>query len=151
MTREETSKYSDLQKDGSARQFTFPMAVKSLITSPSWGMSLDTHGVYQIKGIAWTGAGRIKRVEVSADGGQTWADAMLDEHVLPHALTRFRAAWRWDGSPAVLMSRAIDETGEVQPTRQTLLDGRNAGTFYHYNGIQPWQVSADGEVTNVHV
>ena len=149
MAKDETSKYSDIQKDGSSKLFTFPMGVKSLISSPSPGLDLGARGVYQIRGIAWSGAGRIRRVEVSADGGQTWADAMLDEHVLPMSLTRFRAAWRWDGSPSVLMSRATDETGAVQPTRASIVAERSRGAFYHYNGIQAWQVSEAGEVSNV--
>ena len=150
MARDETSKYSDLQKDGKAKLFTFPMDVKSLITSPSYGFSLGERGIYQVKGIAWSGAGKIIRVDISADGGQTWAEAALDEHVLPKCLTRFRAAWRWDGSPSVIMSRAIDEQGNVQPTRDALIAERAAGTFYHYNGIQAWQIDEDGEVTNVY-
>ena len=151
MAKDETSKYSDLQKDGSAKLFTFPMGVKSLITSPSFGMRLGPHGVYQLSGIAWSGHGRIRRVEVSADGGQTWVEAALDQHVLPLCLTRFRAAWRWDGTPSVLMSRAIDERGNVQPGRAAVLAERSSGNFYHYNGIQAWQVGDGGEVSNVYV
>jgi sulfane dehydrogenase subunit SoxC len=150
MTRDETSKYSDLNEEGIATLFTFPMGVKSLITSPSHGFTMGPTGSYQLSGIAWSGAGRIRRVEVSADGGKTWADAALDEHVLPKCLTRFRAAWRWDGGPAILMSRAIDETGNVQPTRSEVLEGRANGAFYHYNGIQAWAISEGGEVTNVY-
>jgi sulfane dehydrogenase subunit SoxC len=151
MTKDETSKYSDLRDDGIAELFTFPMGVKSLITSPSPGLSLGPAGVYQVSGIAWSGGGRIRRVEVSADGGRSWADAALDEHVLPKCLTRFRSPWRWNGGPAVLMSRAIDESGSVQPTRPAVLEGRATNSFYHFNGIQAWQVGADGEVRNVYV
>jgi sulfane dehydrogenase subunit SoxC len=149
MAREETSKYSDLHPDGKARLFTFPMGVKSVITSPSPGLDLGARGVYQVKGIAWSGAGRIRRVEVSADGGRTWGDALLDEHVLPKCLTRFRIPWRWDGSPSVLKSRAIDETGAIQPTRDAIIAERGRNFFYHYNGIQAWQVLESGEVRNV--
>ncbi|MEM7020265.1 MAG: molybdopterin-dependent oxidoreductase, partial [Pseudomonadota bacterium] len=151
MSKEETSKYSDLRADGSARLFTFQMDVKSVITSPSPGLTLKQKGIYQISGLAWSGAGKIKRVEVSTDGGQSWAEALLDEHVLPKCTTRFRAAWRWDGGPATLLSRAIDETGAVQPTRDMLMEGRGAGSFYHYNGIQAWQVSETGESENVYL
>lgn len=150
MSREETSKYSDLQMDGTAKLFSFPMGVKSLITSPSSGMQLGPQGIYQLKGIAWSGAGRIIRVDVSADGGKTWAEAALDEHVLPKSLTRFRSAWRWDGSPSIIMSRAIDEQGNVQPTRSSILAERARGSGYHYNGIQAWLVDASGAVTNVY-
>lgn len=150
MSREETSKYSDLQKDGSSKLFSFPMAVKSLITSPSSAMQLGPPGVYQLSGIAWSGGGRIIRVDVSADGGKSWAEAALDEHVLAKCLTRFRSAWRWDGSPSVIMSRAIDENGNVQPPRSSIIAERARGSFYHYNGIQAWQINAAGEVSNVY-
>jgi sulfane dehydrogenase subunit SoxC len=151
MTRDETSKYSDLQDSGELQLFTFPMGVKSVITSPSPGLDLGSAGVYQVSGIAWSGAGKIHRVEVSADGGNSWADAALDEHVLPQCLTRFRSAWRWNGGPAVILSRATDDDGNVQPTRAAVLQGRAVGTFYHYNGIQAWQVNRDGKVSNVYV
>ena len=151
MSREETSKYTDLQSDGRSLMFTFPMGVKSVITNPSYGFTLGQRGMYQISGIAWSGAGRIARVEVSADGGQSWADAVLDAQVLPQCLTRFRAAWRWDGSPAVIMSRAIDERGNVQPTRDTVAEGRaNDTLLYHVNAIQAWHIGQNGTVTNVH-
>lgn len=150
MAKDETSKYSDLNEQGVATLFTFPMGVKSVITSPSHGLQLGPRGIYQVKGIAWSGGGRIARVEVSADGGASWAEAALDAQVLPKCLTRFRTAWRWDGGPAVLMSRAVDEAGNVQPTRSEVLEGRAAGAFYHYNGIQAWQVTANGEVRNVY-
>ena len=88
---------------------------------------------------------------MSADGGRSWAEAALDEHVLPMCLTRFRAAWRWDGGAATLMSRAVDDTGAVQPTRATVMADRAPGAFYHYNGIQAWQVSDAGELSNVYV
>ncbi len=150
MTRDETSKYSDLQDDGVSRLFTFPMGVKSVITSPSPDLQMGEPGIYQISGIAWTGAGKIRRVEVSADGGKSWADAALDEHVMSKCLTRFRSAWRWDGASAVILSRATDEAGNIQPTRDAVLEGRSKRGFYHYNGIQAWQVNANGEVNNVY-
>ncbi len=150
MSKDETSKYSDLNDEGIATLFTFPMGVKSVITSPSHGMTMGPAGTYQVSGIAWSGSGKIRRVEVSADGGQSWADAALDEHVLSKCLTRFRSAWQWDGGPAVIMSRATDETGSVQPTRVQVLEGRANGAFYHYNGIQAWAVSENGGVNNVY-
>lgn len=151
MSREETSKYSDLRPDGSALLFTFPMGVKSVITAPSPGLGLPGLGTWEISGLAWSGHGRIRRVEVSADGGRSWTDAHLEEPVRDRCLTRFRAAWRWDGGPAVLMSRAIDNAGGVQPDRRQWLDEHGARTFYHYNAVQPWSVSADGAIRNVHV
>jgi sulfane dehydrogenase subunit SoxC len=149
MSRDETAKYTDLQSNGRARMFTFEMGVKSVITSPSHGFKLRDKGLYQISGIAWSGAGRIASVEVSADGGKSWADAALDAHVLPKSLTRFRAAWRWDGSPSVIMSRAVDESGNVQPDRDAVLAGRARGAIYHVNAIQAWKIDRDGTVSNV--
>lgn len=150
MTRDETSKYSDLRDDGIAELFTYPMGVKSVISSPSPGLTLGPKGLYQVSGLAWSGSGSIKKVEVSADGGRTWTEALLDQHVLPFCLTRFRTAWRWDGEPAVLMSRASDSAGNVQPSRDAAMAGRAAGSFYHYNGIQAWRVTDRGELHNVY-
>ena len=150
MTKDETSKYSDLQPNGRSLLFTFPMEVKSVITSPSGMQTMQGAGLYQISGIAWSGFGRVRRVDISADGGKSWAQAALDEPVLSMCATRFRLPWRWDGSPSVLMSRAIDETGAVQPTRAALMAGRGAQFRYHYNAIQSWNVSAAGEVSNVY-
>jgi len=150
MTKDETSRYSDLMADGRSRLFTFPMGVKSVITSPSPGLGLGPRGRYRISGISWSGSGRIRRVEVSADGGASWTDAVLDTHVLPKCCTRFQAAWDWNGAPAVIMSRATDEAGDIQPTHAALMAGRAGNTFYHYNAIQAWRVDADGEVHNVH-
>jgi sulfane dehydrogenase subunit SoxC len=150
MTRDETSKYSDLYPDGHASLFTFPMGVKSIITSPSGQQSMRGPGLYQISGLAWSGAGTIRRVEVSADGGRTWGEAELSGPVLSKALVRFRMPWRWNGGAAVLQSRAIDETGAVQPTRAALLAERGPNYRYHYHAIQSWQVSERGEVRNVY-
>jgi sulfane dehydrogenase subunit SoxC len=149
-TREETSKYTDLMPDGTARQFTFVMDVKSVITSPSGGQKLAQPGFREISGIAWTGRGRIRAVDVSVDGGRNWQAATLQEPVLPLALTRFRLPWRWDGGPAVLQSRATDESGQTQPTRAQLIGLRGQNSLYHYNAIQSWRVAAGGEVSNVH-
>jgi sulfane dehydrogenase subunit SoxC len=151
MTKDETSKYSDLQPNGRSLLFTFPMEVKSVITSPSGAQTMQGPGLYQISGVAWSGFGRIRRVEISADGGKTFAEAALDGPVLPQAFTRFRLAWRWNGSPSVLMSRAVDETGAVQPTRAVLMATRGAQFRYHYNAIQSWNVAAGGAVSNAYV
>ena len=148
MTREETSKYTDAMADGTIRQFTFPMDVKSVITWPSTGHVLSSLGTWEIRGIAWSGHGRIETVEVSVDGGETWNEAELQGTVLPICHTRFSFLWEWDGAETVIMSRATDETGVVQPTRQQLLDARGANYVYHYNGIQAWRVHPDGSVTN---
>ncbi len=151
MTRDETSKYSDLRDDGVATLFSFPMGVKSVITSPSPGLDLGQPGIYQVSGIAWSGAGKIRRVEISADGGKSWADAALDNHVMSKCLTRFRSAWRWDGGEATLLSRAIDAAGNVQPARDVALEHRGSNSLYHFNGIQAWRVSREGRSSNVYV
>ncbi|MBV8624887.1 MAG: sulfite dehydrogenase [Herbaspirillum sp.] len=151
MSREETSKYTDSLPDGTARQFTFLMETKSVITFPAPDHRLREAGFYQISGLAWTGRGRIKRVDVSTDGGRNWSTAALQEPVLDRALTRFTLPWRWDGAPTVLQSRAIDESGYVQPTGRQLVDARGLESNYHFNAIQSWKVAADGVITNVQV
>jgi len=148
MTRWETSKYTDLLADGTARQFTFDMEAKSVITRPSGGDRLPAAGIYEVTGLAWSGRGAIARVDVSVDGGRTWRDAELQEPILPRAHTRFRWSWTWDGAPAVLQSRATDDTGYVQPTRTELVAARGLNSNYHNNAIQSWKVAADGAVTN---
>jgi sulfane dehydrogenase subunit SoxC len=150
MTREETSKYTDLMPDGSARQFSMEMDTKSVITFPSGAMKLPRPGFYEITGLAWSGRGAIARVEVSTDGGQTWTEAALDGPVLPKCHTRFRLPWTWTGEEAVLQSRAVDETGSVQPTLGELVAVRGTKSVYHLNAIQSWHVAPGGEVTNVH-
>jgi sulfane dehydrogenase subunit SoxC len=150
MARNETAKYTELQPDGKARQFTFVMEAKSLITSPSHGQHLPSAGYYQIGGLAWSGRGRIRRVEVSADGGRTWADAALQNPVLPRCLTRFRSPWHWSGRPAILKSRATDESGYVQPERQALISQRGSNGYFHCNAIVSWAVDEDGDVTHVY-
>jgi sulfane dehydrogenase subunit SoxC len=149
MARDETSKYSDLMPDGKARIFTYAMEAKSVITFPSGGQSLPGRGPHELTGLAWSGRGRIERVEVTTDGGKTWAAAALQEPRLPIALTRFRLAWQFNGEDALIASRAIDETGYVQPTRDELIAARGTNSIYHYNGVKVWRVRADGTVTNV--
>jgi sulfane dehydrogenase subunit SoxC len=150
MTKDETSRYTDLQADGTSLMFTYPMEVKSVITRPSPGVALQGPGLYEVSGIAWSGQGTIIKVEVSADGGQTWAAAALSDPVLPRALTRFRIPWKWNGAPAVLKSRATDDTGTVQPTREALVSAHGTNAIFHYNAIQAWQVETSGEVKNVY-
>ncbi|MBI3376047.1 MAG: sulfite dehydrogenase [Betaproteobacteria bacterium] len=150
-TRQETSRYTDLMPDGSARQFSFAMEAKSVITRPSGGHRVTYRGFHEISGLAWSGQGRIRRVDVSTDGGRNWREAALQEPVLHRALTRFRFAWNWDGSAALLQSRAMDETGYVQPTRAQMIALRGFNSRYHYNAIQSWGIAASGEVTHVQV
>src|SRR5712692_7920975 len=154
-TREETSKYTDvITTTGKARIFTFTMEAKSVITFPSGEMKLPGAGFYEITGLAWSGRGKIARVEVSADGGKSWSSAALQDPVLAISQTRFRFPWIWDGQPAVIQSRATDETGYSQPTHQQLISERGAletgSLFHHMNAVQSWGVAADGSVKNVH-
>jgi len=149
MTRDETSKYTDLLPDGRARQFSFVMEVKSAITQPSGRQSLPGPGFYEIRGLAWSGRGTIESVEVSTDGGQSWQAAELQEPRLPLAFTRFRLPWRWDGSETTLRSRARDDQGSVQPAVEELIRARGRASNYHNNGIKAWKIQSDGSVTSV--
>lgn len=146
MTREETSKYTDPLPHGTARSFSFVMDAKSLITYPAYPVKLSGKGWWGITGIAWSGRGKILRVDVSTDGGDRWHQAELEEPVLPKCHTRFRLPWKWEGGEAVLMSRATDETGYSQPSVGELLDVRGSGTQYHLNHVRAWTVRADGSV-----
>jgi sulfane dehydrogenase subunit SoxC len=146
MTRWETSKYTDPLLGQKARQFSFEMDAKSMITAPCVPNVL-TQGWRPVSGLAWTGRGRITRVEVSVDGGTSWHDATLHEPVLSKALTRFSWMWHWQGEEALILSRATDETGYVQPTRAELVAVRGPGTDYHFNQVVGWQVSASGQMT----
>jgi sulfane dehydrogenase subunit SoxC len=150
MTKDETSKYTVLTPGGKALQFVFPMEAKSLITQPSPGLAMKGPGLYEISGLAWSGYGKVAKVEVSADGGRSWAPAALQEPVLSRALTRFRMPWRWDGGPAMLQSRATDDTGYVQPTRADLLARRGPTGIYHFNGIMSWSVAPTGELKHAY-
>ena len=149
--KDETSKYTELQPNGIARQFDLIMGVKSVILRPSVGMTVPGAGFYEISGLAWSGHGRIARVEVTLDGGHSWTDAELTGPVLPQATCRFRLPWDWNGKDAVLQSRAIDEMGNTQPTHAALMTQRAPGQIYHYNAVQSWQVMADGAVRNIRV
>ncbi|MFK8042756.1 sulfite dehydrogenase [Congregibacter sp.] len=146
MTREETSKYTDPLKDGVARQFSVVMDARSVITSPTYPKQLEP-GWSEIRGIAWSGRGKIVAVEVSTDGGKTWDRASLQRPVLPKAHTRFGLPWKWDGKSTEIASRAIDDTGYVQPTRKQLIDARGPGNqLYHLNPVMHWIVESDGRV-----
>jgi sulfane dehydrogenase subunit SoxC len=147
MTREETSKYTDPLQDGTARQFSFVMDAKSTITFPSYPYVLPDRGWWEITGLAWTGRGRITRVEVSTDGGASWADAALQGPVLPKCTVRFRHLWEWNGGETIILSRATDETGYVQPTVQQLWEARGDQTRYHFNNQRAWKIASDGVVT----
>ena len=147
--REETSKYTDLLPSGKAYKFTWTMEAKSVITSPSPEKPMTDEGSNVIKGLAWSGNGRIARVDVSLDGGMNWQAARLHGPVLPKCLTRFTFDWKWDGEAALLQSRCVDETGYVQPDITTVQKVRGVNSIYHNNSIQTWQINPSGEVENV--
>lgn len=149
--REETSKYTDLLPEGKSREFTFAQECNSVITSPSPEKPLKDKGKYWLQGLAWSGRGKIKHIDVSFDGGVNWREARITSIVLPRALTRFGIEFDWDGSPALLQSRAVDETGYVQPTYGQLKKARGENSIYHKNAIHTWKVSPSGKVTNVQI
>lgn len=147
MTREETSKYSDAMADGRVEMFTFLMGVKSLITFPSYGLGLRGKGWHEIRGLAWSGAGKVTRVDISVDAGRSWHAAALQDPVLDKCTTRFRSGWDWNGRETIIMSRAMDETGNRQLPYAENEKRRGPRTFYHNNGIRAWKIHRDGTVT----
>jgi sulfane dehydrogenase subunit SoxC len=148
MTRLEAVDHTSLMPGGKARRFAFVMEAKSVITFPSGGQRLPGPGFYEITGLAWSGRGRVRRVDISTDAGKTWRAATLQEPILPFAHTRFRFPWRWRGQETLLQSRCIDETGYVQPTLAALVKVRGLQSTYYNNAIQTWKVAADGSVHN---
>ena len=149
--KDEAVHYIDLQPDGLHRQYTSIQECKSVVTTPSGGQVLLDKGFYNITGLAWSGRGKVKRVDVSVDGGRNWRTARLESPVLTKALTRFNLDWIWDGKPAIIQSRAMDDTGFVQPTYKQLRTVRGTRSIYHNNAIQSWLVQESGEVKNVQV
>ena len=150
-TKDEVLHYIDLMPDGLHRQYSGVQQCKSVITTPSGGQFLLEKGFYNISGLAWSGRGTIRRVDVSVDGGRNWRTARLERPVVSKALTRFNLGWVWDGKPAILQSRAIDDTGYVQPTIAQLRAMRGTRSIYHNNAIQSWLVVESGELSNVQV
>ncbi|SMN11265.1 Sulfur oxidation molybdopterin C protein [uncultured Candidatus Thioglobus sp.] len=150
MARNETAKYTELLPSGKAEQFSMEMVAKSLITSPVSGSTVPQHGLFQITGLAWSGRGKVAKVEVSADNGESWAEAALEEPILAKAFTRFRIPWHWQGKAAFLKSRVTDESGYVQPEREKLIAERGRHGYFHYNAIMTLAVSKDGSVEHVY-
>ena len=150
-TKDEAVHYMDMMPDGKMRQYTSIQECKSVITSPSGGQALLEKGFYNVSGLAWSGRGKVKQVDVSFDGGKNWRTARLEGPVLDKCLTRFNIDWVWDGSPVIMQSRAIDSTGFVQPRARQLREVRGTRSVYHNNAIQSWKVAESGEVSNVHV
>jgi sulfane dehydrogenase subunit SoxC len=160
MTFFETKNYSQILPGGKTWRFHFLMEVKSFITHPSFEQSLKEPGYYAISGVAYSGAGRIAKVMVSADGGKSWGEAALQGPVHDKAFTRFTMPWRWDGQPAILQSRAWDEAGNVQPLRAEFVAARGqtnkplatplAFPNQHYNGLTSWGIDSKGEIKHVY-
>jgi sulfane dehydrogenase subunit SoxC len=150
-TKDETSRYTMLMPDGKAREFMLQMEPKSMIIKPSFGMNMRGPGYYEISGVAWSGLGRVTKVDVSADGGKSWTQTALTGPVLSKALTRFRLPWMWDGQPATLMSRTTDEKGMVQKTHADWAAQYAPRQNFHFSAIQSWAIAADGKVSNVYV
>jgi sulfane dehydrogenase subunit SoxC len=153
MAWHEAGNNADTRPDGKALGFRFELGPKSVITRPSGGQRLPGRGFYEITGLAWTGGGAVRRVDVSVDGGRTYKEAQLQEPVHRYAHTRFRFAWEWNGEEAVLQSRCTDERGEVQPTITEAAKILGVMPEYflqadHFNGIQPWKVNRDGSIQN---
>jgi sulfane dehydrogenase subunit SoxC len=151
ISRDEASKYTQTRPDGTSSQFNFWMEPKSVITYPSPDLMMKGPGFYEISGLAWSGNGKIAEVEVSADGGKTWAPAALQQPNLPLALVRFRLPWHWDGRPVVLQSRVTSDTGYVQPTRQKMVADKGRWANYHANCIVSWGINEKGEIKHVYV
>ena len=149
--KDEAIHYIDLMPDGLHRQYTGMQEAKSVITTPSGGQTLLDKGFYNISGLAWSGRGKVKRVDVSVDGGRNWRTARLETPILTKAFTRFNIDWVWNGAPAILQSRVQDETGYVQPKINQLREIRGTRSIYHQNAIQSWKVAETGEVSNVQV
>ena len=150
LSRNETAAYTALMPDGTARMFDFHVQVKSLITAPTHGQTLPGTGPFIITGLAWSGRGAIRAVDISVDGGKTWQAAILQAPLLPRAFCRFRFGWQWDGQPAILQSRATDDSGQIQPTRTALLAERGHNNFYNFNGIVSWAIDDEGSVSHVY-
>jgi sulfane dehydrogenase subunit SoxC len=148
-TKDEAIHYIDLMPDGKHRQYSSIQECKSVVTTPSGGQVLLDKGFYNISGLAWSGRGKIRKVDVSVDGGRNWRTARLENPVLSKCLTRFNLDWVWDGKPALVQSRATDETGYVQPTFRQLRAVRGSRSIYHNNAVQTWLVQDSGEVKNV--
>jgi sulfane dehydrogenase subunit SoxC len=159
MAINETMQYTMRIEGQKSWQFYYPQEVKSFITHPSPGLMLKGPGYYEISGLAYSGNGRIAKVMVSADGGKSYAEAALQGPVHSKALTRFRMPWRWDGQPVVLQSRAWDEAGNFQPTREQLIAERGAPKVNvpavafpmgHMNVITSWAIDGKGEAKHVY-
>lgn len=163
ITRVQQIQHSYMRPDlkGKALWFYYQTPPKSIILRPSGGHQLPGPGYYDVTGLAWSGWGKVARVEISMDSGKTWKEARLQQPVRSMAHTRFHFDWTWDGQETTMQSRCIDDHGIVQPSLEELTEqwgipggkkywitpDESAGG-YHFNQIQPWRVAADGSVHN---
>jgi sulfane dehydrogenase subunit SoxC len=148
MTRWETARYTQLLANGKARQFQLRMETNSVITQPSGTMQIRP-GHNRISGLAWSGHGKIAKVEISTDGTKSWKEAQLNLPALPKAQVRFQMDWTWDGKPTKIVSRSTDDKGNVQPDRDSLIAAMGTNALFHYNAQQTWSISQAGRVQNV--
>ena len=143
-----TARYTQLLANGKAEQFQLRMETNSVITSPP-GMMEIRPGYNRISGLAWSGHGKITKVDVSTDGANSWKPAQLNNPALPKAQTRFQMDWVWDGKPTKIVSRATDEKGNVQPDRNSFIAQEGTNALFHYHAQQTWSIDAAGRVRNV--
>ena len=148
MTRWETDRYTQLLPDGKAEQFQLKMEANSVITAPS-GMMEIRPGYNRITGLAWSGLGKIVKVEISTDEAKTWQEAQLNEPVLPRAQSRFQMDWVWDGKPTKIVSRSTDDKENVQPDRKSFIERNGTNALFHYHAQQTWSIDEAGRVRNV--
>jgi sulfane dehydrogenase subunit SoxC len=146
--------FGHLDRDAKEAALGFQMGPKSVITRPSGSMRLPGKGYYEITGIAWSGGGAIRTVEVSTDGGKKWNPAQIKATPQRMAHTRFGYEWNWDGNETEILSRCTDEIGQQQPTREQVAQYWNVPFDRNYrvpgldNSVMPWKVAKDGSVTN---
>ena len=146
--------FGHLRRDAREAALGYQIGPKSVITYPSGGQKLPERGWYEITGLAWSGGGAIRKVEVSTDGGKSWHLAQLKGTPHPMAHTRFGFMWNWQGDEHVLLSRTTDELGQIQPTVEQV--AKALGVPYtpafrvpmNNNTMMPWKVARDGSVTN---
>ena len=152
--KEETAKYTALKPSGKAIQHFYPLEVNSVITSPCpekpW-TDLKKGDLVEIQGLAWSGQGTITGVDISFDGGKNFVEASLKGLVLPRAWTRFSYLYKYEGKPLLLQSRAMDDSGHIQPTIDQEVAAVGVESVYHRNAICTWEVTDKGEVNNVHI
>jgi sulfane dehydrogenase subunit SoxC len=148
------NEFGHLDREPEEAALGFQIGPKSVITYPSGAQQLPGRGFYEIRGLAWSGGGAIRTVEVSTDGGRKWNRAEFKGIPQRMAHTRFSYQWNWDGNETELLSRCTDEIGQVQPTREQVAKYWNVPFERNYrvpgldNSVMPWKIAKDGSVTN---